>query len=251
MRKFNDVYKEKQNKALNLLEGRILNEFKSVYSTLLEKYNIADFYQLNEEEQTTFLSELNSCWNEQEGLLEKGKKFLQTRSDVLSENSTSLQKKNYLKNKSISIISETIRQSDLKWKIYDVIDEIYKETKAKTINDVLSPTNISDIVKEAFQQSLNNLDLEIRNELNESSKEKKDPDAEIRNRGNVIFSAENKKVKDDKDHFPINNINQARNAWSRVNQYSKAPSWYEGSLTEMKEKVKSCVKKKYPSIKFS
>ena len=262
IKKFNDLYKEKQVRSNELLEGKLLNEFKSVYGTLLEKYSISDFYTLNEEEQVTFLAELNSYWNDIEGLSDKGKKFIQIRSDVLSESSTSLQKKNYLKNKTSKIISETIRQSELKWKLYDIINEMYNEIQAKGITDILSPDNISDIIQESFKVSLDSFVKEIRTELNESAKEvdanilnekkkekAKDPDAEVRNRGDVVFSAESKLVKDKKDHFPCNNIAQGRNSLARVEQYSSVPSWYNGTLTELKTKVKSFVHKKYPSIK--
>lgn len=79
----------------------------------------------------------------------------------------------------------------------------------------------------------------------------KDPDAKVRNRGKVVFPAGSKKVKDDKDHFPINSANQARNALSRVAQYSSVPSWYDGTLEELKKKVRGAVKRVYPSIKVS
>jgi len=49
-------------------------------------------------------------------------------------------------------------------------------------------------------------------------KEKLDPKAKVRNRGVVVFPAESDKVLDNKDHFPINNLRQARNALSRANQ---------------------------------
>jgi hypothetical protein len=81
--------------------------------------------------------------------------------------------------------------------------------------------------------------------------ERKNPDAAVRNRGDVVFPADSKKVKDDKDHFPINSISQARNALSRAGQYKEVPSWYSGSLTELKGKIKRDVKKKYPSIKVT
>jgi len=257
MRKFNNVYKEKQTKAIELIENKILNDFKNVYGVLLEKYKISDFYTLNEEEQNTFLSELNSFWIEEEGITEKGKKFLSIRSDVLSENSTSLQKKNYLKYKADLIISETFRQSELKWKIYDIVNEIYNETKAKSITDILSPNIITEIIEESLKKSVGSIINEINIELNESSKEvnllneKKDPKAEIRNRGDVVFSAESKSVKDDKDHFPINNKAQARNALARCHQYSSSPSWYLGSLDSLIKRVTSAVHKKYPGIKIS
>jgi len=66
-----------------------------------------------------------------------------------------------------------------------------------------------------------------------------------------IFSDSSSKVKDKKDHFPIPDIAHARNALARVNQYSEVPSWYEGSLEELRAKVRSAVHSKYPSIKIS
>lgn len=83
------------------------------------------------------------------------------------------------------------------------------------------------------------------------NEDKKDPDAKIRNRGDVVFPAEGNNVKDDKDHFPINSIKQARNAIARANQYSSAPDWYTGSLQSLIDNVVKEVKKKYPSIEIS
>lgn len=78
--------------------------------------------------------------------------------------------------------------------------------------------------------------------------EKHDPNAKIRNRGDVVFSADDEKVLDDKDHFPINTINQARNALARASQYDVSPDWYDGSLTKLVRKVRDRVKEKYPNI---
>lgn len=66
-----------------------------------------------------------------------------------------------------------------------------------------------------------------------------------------IFQSTSLKVKDDKDHFPIPDIAHARNALARVNQYSSVPSWYDGTLTELKAKVRSAVHSRYPSIEMS
>lgn len=74
----------------------------------------------------------------------------------------------------------------------------------------------------------------------------KDPKAKVRNRGTVVFPASSSK--DDKDHFPINDADQARNALGRASQYDKAPDWYSGSLQSLVSKVRSAVKSKYPSI---
>ena len=72
-----------------------------------------------------------------------------------------------------------------------------------------------------------------------------------RNRGKVVFPAESSSVKDNKDHFPINDADQARNALARANQYSSVPKWYKGSLQSLVNAVARAVKKHYPSIEVS
>src|SRR5579859_2028364 len=80
-----------------------------------------------------------------------------------------------------------------------------------------------------------------------SDKKNLDPTAKLRNRGTVVVPA--KKTKDkSKDHYPINNIDQARNALARVHQYDKAPSWWKGSLKELQDLVSRKVHAKFPSI---
>jgi|ERR1700722_834058 len=78
-------------------------------------------------------------------------------------------------------------------------------------------------------------------------KTKLDPKAKVRNRGTVCVPASS--AKDKKDHFPINNIGQARNALARVHQYSTVPSWYKGSLKGLQALVSRKVHSKYPAIK--
>lgn len=85
--------------------------------------------------------------------------------------------------------------------------------------------------------------------FNEFVNEKKVP--KYADRGDCVFPAGSKKVKDKKDHFPINSENQARNALSRTGEYSSTPSWYDGSLEELKASIRSHVKNKYKSIKVS
>jgi hypothetical protein len=90
---------------------------------------------------------------------------------------------------------------------------------------------------------------ELANDLFTKSAEKKeklDPKAKVRNRGTVCVPASS--AKDKKDHFPINDADQARNALARVHQYSKVPSWYGGSLKSLQEMVSRKVHSKYPSI---
>jgi hypothetical protein len=80
---------------------------------------------------------------------------------------------------------------------------------------------------------------------------KLDPKAKVRNRGNVVFPANSKKVKDNKDHFPINDEDQARNALSRVAQYSSVPPWYSGTLQELQAAVRNAVSRKYKGIEVT
>jgi len=81
--------------------------------------------------------------------------------------------------------------------------------------------------------------------------EEKDPDAKVRNRGECVFQSTHENVRDDKDHFPINSEDQARNALARVAQYESAPAWYKGTLESLREAVKSAVKEAYPSIEVA
>jgi len=169
MRKFTTVYKEKVNESEQLHESKIVGDFRQIYNALLEHYNLTVIHDLNERSQVAFLTELNQYWSEEEGLNELGRTFLQKRSLRLTENSTPLQKKNYLKSKASVLLSETIRQNDLKFKLYTVIDEMYTQVKGKDIKDVLSPNMISDIVTEAFAESLDEFISVIRTEISESS----------------------------------------------------------------------------------
>ena len=102
------------------------------------------------------------------------------------------------------------------------------------------------ITRQELQQIV---EEELKLVLNEKKKKsRKNPKAKVRNRGNVIFPAESSKVKDDKDHFPINSEAQARNALSRASQYSKVPKWYKGTLKSLVSAVQRKGKAKYKGI---
>jgi hypothetical protein len=173
MRKFGELYKLKVNESENLQETKVLQDFKSVYNAMLEHYGLTSVHQLNEESQLSFLTELNNYWSEEEGMSEKGERFLVKRSMALNENSTAVQKKNYLKDKTYKVINETIRQSDLKYKLYDVIDEMYHQLSASDIADILTPDMITQIITESFSKSLDKFTQNIKYELSESTKSKR------------------------------------------------------------------------------
>lgn len=83
-------------------------------------------------------------------------------------------------------------------------------------------------------------------EAKKKDSKKLDPKAKVRNRGTVCVPAE--RAKDKKDHFPINDEGQARNALARVHQYSSSPEWWSGSLKGLQDLVARKVKSKYPKI---
>ena len=93
-------------------------------------------------------------------------------------------------------------------------------------------------------RALKGLIGEIDDVIERLDEKKKKP----KSRGDAVFPAKSPKVKDNKDHFPINSANQARNALARASQYSSAPGWYDGSLTDLVKTVQRKVKKKYKSI---
>jgi len=165
MKKFNNLYKEHQERSNQLFEEKVLNDFNSVYSSLLEKYEVSAFDKLDEKMKTVFLNELHSFWVEAEGITEKGKKFLQNKSMSLTEYATPLQKTNYLRKKMVPIISETVRQVGLKWKLYDIINEVYKETGASQLNEVLTSESLVGIIKESLTSSLSQFLKEIKYEI--------------------------------------------------------------------------------------
>lgn len=104
--------------------------------------------------------------------------------------------------------------------------------------------------EEDLPQTLRSASLETISRLLKSAKEKKklNPKAKVRNRPSPIFPADHAKVKDEKDHFPINTAARARNALARSHQFSEAPEWWKGSLKDLQNAVARAVKKEYPSI---
>jgi len=173
MKKFGEIYKAKLTEAEVRQESKILDDFKLVYDAMLEHYGLRSVHQLNEKSQISFLTELNRYWAEDSGLSEKGKEFLNKRSMSLNENSTVVQKKNFLRTKSYAVINETLRQSNLKYKLYDVIDQMYNELRANNINEVLSPDSITSIISETLNKSLTEFTKRIHAELSDSAKSKK------------------------------------------------------------------------------
>jgi len=173
MRKFGEIYKEKVNESETLQENRIIKEFAVIYDIMLKHYGLNSVHQLNEESQLSFLTELNRYWNDADGLTDKGKQFIEKRSMELNENSTAIQKKNYLKDKTYAVINESLRLSNMKYRLYDVIDEMYNQLNASDLSDILTPDMITNIIFESFTKTINEFTSNIHKELSASVKPKK------------------------------------------------------------------------------
>lgn len=173
MRKFHEIYKEKLSESENLQENKILSEFRNIYSVLLEHYEVTSIHDLDDETQLSFLTELNHYWSEEKGLSEKGEKFIAKKSLNLNENSTPQQKKNFLKARVSTVIDETIRQSELKWKIYNLIDEMYQTLNVKSLREILTADMITNIILESFSKTVDEFTANIHKELSESSEKPK------------------------------------------------------------------------------
>jgi len=121
----------------------------------------------------------------------------------------------------------------------------------------MKKSGLLNIIREEVEVVLTNaeaieiFDLDPAALLDEMMSEKKNPKAKSRNRPDPVFDDSSPKVKDDKDHFPINTLGRARNALARASQYSKKPAWYDGALKSLVSRVRSKVKSKYPSIELT
>jgi hypothetical protein len=82
-------------------------------------------------------------------------------------------------------------------------------------------------------------------------KKKPDPKAKVRSRGKCCLPAEHPLVKDKKDHYPINDMDQARNALARASGHSSVPDWFKGSLKQLVSIVAKKVHAEYPKIKMT
>jgi len=108
----------------------------------------------------------------------------------------------------------------------------------------------SDLESKGLLQEATDLDI-VSNTLETEAMALTHKQREALPSGSFIFPAKHPKVKDDKDHFPIDTENRGRNALARANQYGAAPEWYDGSLESLKMTVAKRVKAKYPGIEVT
>lgn len=170
MRKFSTVLKEKQTESIKLHESKILSDFSRIYDKMLEAYETVSVNNLDDTTKAAFMTELNEYWNEDEGMNDRGRNYLNDNCVALTEKSTSLQKKKYLKKKASIVIESNFNRSNLKYNLYDVLDEMYKQINGENIKDVLSPKAIVEILKESMDKVTADFIKNVEMELTESSK---------------------------------------------------------------------------------
>ena len=92
--------------------------------------------------------------------------------------------------------------------------------------------------------------LKMETELSKRKEAAKDRKPDKAKRGTVVFPSDSILVNDNKDHFPYNNVDQARSALSRVAQYQGLPGWYDGDkdLKSFKTHVRNTILNAFPSI---
>jgi len=238
MKRFNEKYKEQQSKVNELHEDQVISEFREVYNELLQHYDVVTIHDLNEETQVAFLSELHKYWTETEGISEKGKNFLKKHSLMLTESSTPLQKKNYLKTKSSILINEIFRQSDIKFKLYDIIDEMYKQIQGSKLDDILSTDMMVELISEAFNDNIKYLANNIDKELSESLKELNEK--EFKEKQRKSMAAKGTALPD--GSFPISNKGDLKNA---ISSLGRAKDKNKGILPDKWNVNESTTKAKY------
>jgi len=136
-----------------------------------------------------------------------------------------------------------------KWIIREGIEIDAPEPEEDEELDILND-EVQDLMDEMID-SEDNLDEAKKKKLVGKKGRPLKKGAAVRARGDCVFPHTSPKVTDNKDHFPINSENQARNALARANQYKSAPKWYKGNLESLVKTVARRVKSKYPDIKVT
>ena len=63
-----------------------------------------------------------------------------------------------------------------------------------------------------------------------------------------IFDAENSKITDEKEHFPINTEAKAKKVLEKIEACTEAPKWWKGTVNQLQSAVKKAVKKAFPDL---
>lgn len=127
---------------------------------------------------------------------------------------------------------EKFKIKDIEANTMDIITE--------KLDSIANTLEFKGLIKQAIEVDILANTLEVEAKVLPHKKDRPAP----------IFPKESPKVKDDKDHFPVPDAAHGRNALARVNQYGEVPSWYDGSLSELKDAVVKAVSEKFPGIEI-
>lgn len=82
----------------------------------------------------------------------------------------------------------------------------------------------------------------------EPKADEKKEEAKSQEKAEAVFAKDSSKVKDEKEHLSIKDVEKAKSVLARVEQFDKVPEWYSGTLEELKTEVKTTIEKQYPDI---
>jgi len=120
----------------------------------------------------------------------------------------------------------------LKDKIASIVDSIDKIASSVEKQGLLKEAEELDVISNTFEKMA-----------------KKIPAGD--NRPAAIFPSTHPKVNDGKDHYPIPDKTHGRSALQRLSQFKDSkPSWWEGSVEELKNAIVRAVKGKFPGMEI-
>ena len=99
-----------------------------------------------------------------------------------------------------------------------------------------SPTKILELATDFEEQTTSGLTSIAKKEEKPATK------------GKFALPANHSKVTDSKDHYPLNSEKEGHVALTATKKLNTLPSWFKGSLEELKSAVQKAVKKAFPKL---
>lgn len=170
MKKFDKIYKNQAEKAKNIKETKVENDFRKIYECLLTECEISSIEKLSNDEKKSFNATLNKLWNKEVGLTTEGEKFISEKYMFLTEASTVNQRKNYLKKKLGDNIKYVIESSMLKENLYNHIDECIKQINVHSLNEMMSYEDLEEVITTQVNKYVKSYFEPVLEELKETYK---------------------------------------------------------------------------------
>jgi hypothetical protein len=99
-----------------------------------------------------------------------------------------------------------------------------------------SPSKLLELASDFEEQTTSGL----------TSVAKKDEKPAVK--GKFALPSTHLKVTDSKDHYPLNSEKEGHAALTATKKLNTLPSWFKGSLEELKSAVQKAVKKAFPKL---